>query len=114
MIVPMRLVMGFGNYNNVAGVVGVRASPMSMGTSNVRLTTRVTSCRAENRDDPSEDRAEQRQEDDGGIHPSALHHVDVLDRDRAAIAIEDDEDGEPDRRLRSRHRQHQQREDLAG
>src|SRR5260370_42682198 len=37
---------------------------------------------------------------------SALHHVDVLDPDRAAIAEIDDEDGEADRRFRRRYRQH--------
>ena len=45
---------------------------------------------------------------------SALHHVDVFDRDRAAVAVVDDEDGQADRRLGRRHRQDEQREDLAG
>src|SRR5437763_15369765 len=44
---------------------------------------------------------------------SALHHVDVLDRDRAAIAVEGDDDGEPDRRFRGGDGEHDQREDLA-
>jgi hypothetical protein len=44
---------------------------------------------------------------------SALHHVDVFDRDRAAVAEEDDEDGEADRRLGGGDGQHEQREDLA-
>src|SRR5580658_9579293 len=34
-----------------------------------------------------------------GANPSAFHHVDVFDPDRAAVAEIDDEDGEPDRRL---------------
>ena len=33
------------------------------------------------------------------IIASALHHVDVLNRDRAAVAVEDHEDGEADGRL---------------
>ena len=40
--------------------------------------------------------------------PSALHHVDVFDRDRAAVAEEGDEDGEADRRLGGGDRQHDQ------
>src|SRR6185312_372958 len=44
---------------------------------------------------------------------SALHQVDVLDRDRAAVAEIDHEDGKPDRGLRRGDRQHQQCEHLA-
>src|SRR5215831_4362458 len=44
---------------------------------------------------------------------SAFHHVDVLDRDCPAVAEVDDEDGEPDRRLRRGHRQHEHGEGLA-
>ena len=44
----------------------------------------------------------------------ARHHVDVLDRDRAPVAVEDDEDGKADRRFRRGDCQHEQREDLAG
>src|SRR5438105_14132230 len=44
---------------------------------------------------------------------SALHHVDVLDLERAAIAEIDDQDGETDRRLSRRDGQHEHREDLA-
>src|SRR5436305_3012958 len=44
---------------------------------------------------------------------SALHHVDVLDPDRAAVAEIDDEDGEADRRLRRRYGQHEHRKGLA-
>src|SRR5258708_33488851 len=44
---------------------------------------------------------------------SALHHVDVGDLDRAAIAEIDDQDREADRRLGCRHGQHEHREDLA-
>src|SRR4030095_8989934 len=44
---------------------------------------------------------------------SALHQVDVLDRDRAAVAEIDDENGEPDGGLRRRHGEHEQREHLA-
>src|SRR5690606_28248102 len=43
---------------------------------------------------------------------STLHHVDVLDRDRAAVAEEDHENGEPDRRLGGRDGEHEQREHL--
>src|SRR5882724_9813348 len=44
---------------------------------------------------------------------SALHQVDVLDRDRAAIAVVGDQDGEPDGRFRRRNGEHQQRKNLA-
>src|SRR4051794_28462621 len=43
----------------------------------------------------------------------ASHHVDVFDRDRAAVAEEHHQDGKPDRRLRRRHGQDEQGEDLA-
>src|SRR5262245_39454675 len=45
--------------------------------------------------------------------PSALHEIDVFDRDRAAVAIEDDEDGEPDRCFSGRDGEHEQRENLS-
>ena len=41
-----------------------------------------------------------------------LHPVDVVDRDRAAAAEIDDEDGEPDRRLARGDGQHEHREHL--
>src|ERR1043166_10240644 len=44
---------------------------------------------------------------------SALHQVDVLDLDRAAVAEIDDQDRQADRRLGGRHGQHEHREDLA-
>src|SRR5271168_3142392 len=44
---------------------------------------------------------------------SALHHVDVLDPDRAAVAEIDDEDREADRRFGRRNGQHEHREGLA-
>src|SRR6266567_3343358 len=44
---------------------------------------------------------------------SALHQVDVLDRDRAAIAVVSDQNCQPDGRFRRRHGEHQQRVDLA-
>ncbi|EGE55712.1 hypothetical protein RHECNPAF_8900129 [Rhizobium etli CNPAF512] len=44
---------------------------------------------------------------------SALHHIDVFDRDRAAVAVEDNENCKTDRRLGSRHRQDEQRKDLS-
>src|SRR5580700_3989159 len=44
---------------------------------------------------------------------SALHHVDVLDPDRTAIAEIDDEDGQAYRRFRRRYGQHEHREGLA-
>src|SRR5439155_17411014 len=44
---------------------------------------------------------------------SALHQIDVFDRDRAAVAIENHQDREPDRGLRGRDGEHQQREHLA-
>ena len=47
-------------------------------------------------------------DDDGDPCPSALHHVDVFDRDRAAVAEEDDENGQADRGLAAAHGQHEQ------
>src|SRR5215472_2449176 len=44
---------------------------------------------------------------------SALHHVDIFDRDRASIAEIDDENGETDCGLCRRNGQHEHREDLA-
>src|ERR1051326_2944762 len=44
---------------------------------------------------------------------SALHQVHVFDRDRAAVAEIDHEDGKPDRRFRRRHGEHDEREHLA-
>src|SRR6516225_10322947 len=43
---------------------------------------------------------------------SALHHVDVLDRDRAPVAEVDNQDRETDRRLRRRNCQHEHRKRL--
>src|ERR1700722_1314090 len=45
--------------------------------------------------------------------PLALHQIDVVDRDRAAVAEIGDQDGEPDGGLRRRDREHDQRIDLA-
>src|ERR1700722_12184627 len=44
---------------------------------------------------------------------SALHQMDVFDRNGAAVAEIDDEDGEADRRLGRGHGQHEHGEDLA-
>src|SRR5215217_5699759 len=44
---------------------------------------------------------------------SALHLIDVVDRDRAAVAEIDDEDRKPDRRFRRGDGQDEHREDLA-
>src|SRR5712691_3414639 len=44
---------------------------------------------------------------------SALQQVDVLDRDRTAVAEIDDENGKPDGGFRRRHREHDQGEHLA-
>src|SRR5262245_12586389 len=43
---------------------------------------------------------------------STLHKIDVLDRDRAAVAEVDDDDGEADGGLAGRHGQHEQGKDL--
>src|ERR1700689_2612124 len=43
----------------------------------------------------------------------ALHQVNVFNRNRAAVAEIGDEDGEPDGGLRRRHREHNERIDLA-
>src|SRR5262245_16346093 len=45
---------------------------------------------------------------------SALHQIDVLNRDGAAVAEVDDEDGEADRGFGGGDRQHEEREDLTG
>src|SRR6185437_3427045 len=45
---------------------------------------------------------------------SALHQVDIVDRDRPAVAEEDDENGEADGGFRCRDSQDEQREYLAG
>src|SRR5580692_4725172 len=45
--------------------------------------------------------------------PLALHQIDVVDGDRAAVAEIGDQDGEPDGRFRRRHREHEERIDLA-
>src|ERR671938_1090369 len=45
--------------------------------------------------------------------PSPSHHVDVLDRDRAPIAVEDHENGEADGGLGGRDGEHEHGEDLA-
>src|SRR5215831_7700006 len=42
----------------------------------------------------------------------SLHQVDVFDRDRAPVAIIRHQDGESDRRLGGRDRQHDESEDL--
>src|SRR5262249_25727854 len=47
------------------------------------------------------------------IAPPALHQVHVFDRDRAAVAEIDHEDGKPDRGFGGRHGEHDQREHLA-
>src|SRR5882724_12419921 len=58
--------------------------------------------------------ARERQEDDGDVdHGLALHHVDVFDLDRAAVAEVDDEDGKADGGLGRRHRENEHGEDLA-
>src|SRR5262249_1180388 len=43
---------------------------------------------------------------------SALHEIDVVNRNRLSIAEIDHENGKPDGGFRRRHREHQQREDL--
>src|SRR5450830_851503 len=47
------------------------------------------------------------------MRPSALHQIDVFNRDRAAVAIVDHQNGKPDRRFRGRDREHQERKNLA-
>src|SRR5271166_3175655 len=44
---------------------------------------------------------------------SALHQVDIFNRDRTAVAEVDDENGKTDRGLRGGYREHQQRVNLA-
>ena len=64
--------------------------------------------------EPGDDRGQQRQEDDRRVQgASAVHPVDVVDRDRAAAAEEDDEDGEADRGLGGGDGQHEHRQHLA-
>src|SRR5580704_11263783 len=44
---------------------------------------------------------------------SALHQIDVFNRDRAAVAVINHQDGEADRRLGGRDREHEERKNLA-
>ncbi len=61
-----------------------------------------------------DDRAEKRKENDAGCgHGSALHEVDVVNLDTAAIAEINDEDGKADGRFRRRHGEDEHGEDLA-
>src|SRR5664279_2389494 len=46
------------------------------------------------------------------MRASALHHIDVFNRDRTAVAEIDHQDGEPDRGFRGRDREHEQCVDL--
>ena len=59
-------------------------------------------------------RADQRQEYDRLIHERrlALHKIDVLNRDRTAVAEIDNENGQSDRGLARGHGQDEQGEDL--
>src|SRR5690606_8916227 len=65
---------------------------------------------ADQRDRTSENGAEKRKEDNRVIHGGALalHHVEVLNRDRAAVSVEDDEDRETDGGLGRGDGQHEQ------
>src|SRR5580700_9980649 len=47
-----------------------------------------------------------------GIMRLTLHKIDILNRDRTAVAVIGDENGEPDRSFCSGNRQHDQRIDL--
>src|SRR5262245_33512365 len=61
-----------------------------------------------------EESADEGEEYDELIHgaASALHEIDVFDRDGAAVAEIDDEDGKADRRLGGGDGQDEEREDL--
>src|ERR1700709_973493 len=48
------------------------------------------------------------------ITVSALHQINILDRDRTAVAEVGDDNGETDRRLGGGDRQHEHGKDLAG
>src|SRR5690348_4032477 len=65
-------------------------------------------------ENPSEDGADEGEEYDELIHDaaSALHEIDVFDRDGAAVAEVDDEDGEPDRCFGGGDGQDEKRENL--
>src|SRR6516164_6136685 len=79
-----------------------------------RTLARMSGAGADQRDGASNDGAEQRQKYDGLVHtPSALHQIHVLNRDRAAVAEVSNEDRKPDGGFGSRHREHDQRIDLA-
>ncbi len=57
--------------------------------------------------------AEERKEYDGAVHASAFHQVDVFDRNRAAIAEIDDENGKTDGGLSGGDGEHEECEHLA-
>src|SRR6185437_16439358 len=55
---------------------------------------------------------EKRKEDDGAVHASAFHQVDVFHRDGAAVAEVDDEDGKTDGRFGGGDGEYEEREHL--
>jgi hypothetical protein len=68
-------------------------------------------------DHPAEEAGDKRRDDrkknDRAVHALAFHQIDVLDRDGAAVAEIDDENGKADRGFRSRDREHEQGEHLS-
>src|SRR6478672_1733431 len=99
--------------NSCAAMDISRAVVRAMIGTGHRAFPGKTGARTGQRDNACEDCAEKREKDDRLIHALALHQIDVLNRDRAAVAVEHDQNGKPDRRFRRCNRQHQQRVDLS-
>ena len=91
------------------GVRGMRAGVGAFLLAGRRPLARATRTCPRNRDQSRKDRPEQGQKYNGLVHltSSALHQIDVFDPDRAAVAVEHDENGKPDGGFRRRHREHQ-------
>ena len=113
MIVIVRMRMRMRRGSRMRGRDAAATAPSSGARR--RALARKARARAGERDQAGQNGAEQRQEDDGLIHDveSALHQIDVFNRDRAAVAEIDHQNGKPDGGFRRRDREHEQREDLA-
>src|SRR5271168_2879451 len=98
-------------------LVRMSQNKMMLSTADIRRAPQVTSCAPRSPitrpKKPAIAAARRGRKATATAKKSAFHHVDVLDRNRAAIAEIDDEDGETDRRFRRRDRQHEHGEGLA-
>ena len=117
MVVVPRLVMRLVNHR---GIPADRRGTMRMILAvqivvRNRIAARMARMRADDHDRARDQRAKQRQEDKGLDHNEelALHQINVLNRDRPAVAEVDDENGQSDRGFGRGDGEHQQRKDLA-